>query len=181
MSVEVETKSSKKIPILSISRVAIQLLSFILVNYLILELIFKTDFDLLARLFQVLPFLHAANNPWTSGAGLYEYAFYAISQGDIPFFIVGLIGFFGLFTGRIFCGWMCPTGFLQDLFGGLRTTGKKFKINANIGILTNSLIVIMMIFLIPQQILIFQAFGLGVIGYGIAQVIPWVVWTILTR
>ena len=125
MSDEVLVKGAKKkIPVLSISRKIIQFVSFFLVNYAVLEMIFNVEFDPLNQILRVLPFLHSANNAWTAGAGLLEYTFYAISQGSIPYFLIGLIGAFGLLSGRIFCGWICPTGFIQDLFAGLGGEGR---------------------------------------------------------
>ena len=38
-----------------------------------------------------------------------------------------------------------------------------------------------MIIFIPKNILNFQTLGLGIIGYALAQTIPWIFWAILTR
>ncbi|MHA1563332.1 MAG: 4Fe-4S binding protein, partial [Promethearchaeota archaeon] len=103
-------KNSKRIPVIAISRKVIQVISFFLINYTALELIFAADFSLLENLFRVLPFLQSAKSSWTVGAGLLEYSFYTISEGKIPFFFVAVIALLGLFGGRIFCGWACPTG-----------------------------------------------------------------------
>ncbi len=32
-----------------------------------------------------------------------------------PFYVVGLIGLFGITLGNLTCGWMCPFGFLQEM------------------------------------------------------------------
>lgn len=122
---------SKRIPVLAISRKVIQVISFFLINYTALELIFNADFSLLQDIFKVLPFLHSAKGSWTVGAGLLEYSFYTIAQGKIPFFFVGLIALLGLFGGRIFCGWVCPTGFIQDLLYGLGGDTKRFSLEVD--------------------------------------------------
>lgn len=109
----------KKIPVISISRKIIQFLSFFVINYAILEWIFSADFSILDNYVRMLPFLHSAKSAWTAGAGLIEYSFFMIATGRIPYLFVGILGLLGLFSGRIFCGWVCPTGFMQDLFGGL--------------------------------------------------------------
>jgi polyferredoxin len=33
----------------------------------------------------------------------------------LPFYLIGMIGIYGLFFGRAFCGWACPFGALHDL------------------------------------------------------------------
>ncbi|WP_371802891.1 4Fe-4S binding protein [Candidatus Lokiarchaeum ossiferum] len=119
MSEVTTATKNKKIPVISISRKIIQFLSFFVINYAILEWIFNADFSILDNYARVLPFLHSANSAWTQGAGLLEYSFYMIATGRIPYLFVGILGLLGLFSGRIFCGWVCPTGFMQDLFGGL--------------------------------------------------------------
>ena len=39
----------------------------------------------------------------------------------IPFYIFGVIAIFGAAVGRLFCGWVCPFGFLQDLLYKIKT------------------------------------------------------------
>ncbi|MHA1719496.1 MAG: 4Fe-4S binding protein [Promethearchaeota archaeon] len=122
---------TKHIPVLAISRKIVQIISFFLINYAALEFIFKADFSLLQSFLKVLPFLHSAKSAWTAGAGLLEYSFYTISQGKIPFFFIGVIALLGLFGGRIFCGWVCPTGFIQDLLSGLAGENQRFSLDVD--------------------------------------------------
>ena len=117
--VAVEEPKRKQSRVLAITRKVIQFLSFILINYTLLEFIFNADFSLLQDWLRILPFLQAPQSNWATGAGLIEYIFHTIIDGKIPWFFFGLLGLFGLFSGRIFCGWVCPTGFIQDLFAGL--------------------------------------------------------------
>jgi polyferredoxin len=112
-------------------RKIVQFISFFLVNYVILELLFNTKFDILGDIFKVLPFLHSARSTWARGGGLLEYTFYSINSGIFPFLFLGIIGLLGLFTNRIFCGWMCPTGLLSDLFSGLSGENRKMSIGAD--------------------------------------------------
>lgn len=117
---------------LAISRKVIQFLSFILINYALIEFIFNADFSLLQDWFRILPFLQAPQSTWAAGAGIVEYIFHTIIDGKVPWFFLGLIGLFGLFSNRIFCGWVCPAGFVQDLFAGLAgSSSKKMSISTD--------------------------------------------------
>lgn len=146
-----QQEGKKPLPIISITRKVIQLVSFFLINYAILEMIFNTDFDVLTEIFAVLPFLQTARSTWTAGAGFIEYMFASINNGIFPFFIVGLIGIFGLFGGRIFCGWVCPTGFISDLFSGLAGENRKFSINVDKTLkkLKTFILVLLLILFVP--------------------------------
>jgi len=39
-----------------------------------------------------------------------------IAQGVFPFLVLGILIFAGAVLGRMFCGWVCPFGFIQELF-----------------------------------------------------------------
>ena len=147
-------RKSKRIPVIAISRKVIQVISFFLINYTALELIFDADFSLLQDIFKVLPFLHSAKGSWTVGAGLLEYSFYTIAQGKIPFFFVGVIALLGLFGGRIFCGWVCPTGFIQDLLYGLGGENKRFSLEVDKSLkkVKNFGLIVMIVLILPLGI-----------------------------
>ncbi|MCF2142021.1 MAG: 4Fe-4S binding protein [Candidatus Lokiarchaeota archaeon] len=151
MSTSLSTEKSKGLPVIKISRTVIQFLSFFLVNYAILEFIFKTDFSAIQDFLRVLPFLHSADSAWTAGAGLLEYVFHTIIDGKVPYLFLGLIGAFGLFTGRIFCGWMCPTGFIQDLLAGIANENNRFSLNTDRALkkVKGFVLVVLFVLLIP--------------------------------
>jgi ferredoxin len=46
-------------------------------------------------------------------------AFAAIRRA--PYYLLGLLGVFGVAVGRTFCGWACPFGWLQDMFHRIPT------------------------------------------------------------
>lgn len=42
----------------------------------------------------------------------------------VPFLLIGFVGVIGLVVGRMFCGWLCPFGFIQEMLYKIKT--KKF-------------------------------------------------------
>ncbi len=123
-----ETKN-QSFPIISVVRKIVQLFSFIIINFVILELIFSIDLTFIEETLQILPFLHTPRDSWSTGAGLFEYILYLLGQGEFPYFLIGLFILITLFTGRFFCGWVCPTGFIQDLVSIFPKLPKKMGIN----------------------------------------------------
>jgi polyferredoxin len=116
---------------ISIARWMVQFASFFIVNYAIFEIIFGIRLTFLEPIVKTLPFLQTPRDQWSPGAGFLEYTFGELTRGTIPFLMVGLMLIFGLFGGRIFCGWACPTGLIQDLFSRLPSQNKRFKIETD--------------------------------------------------
>lgn len=77
----------------------------------------------------IYPFFYCYACPFADAAcpiGILEHAI----LGDYTLFIylLGFIGVIGVIFGRAFCGWACPVGFLQDIFGFLFRNKKIKKI-----------------------------------------------------
>ena len=70
---------------------------------------------------------------------------------------------------------------ISQPYSWLLVAGKKQKINARVNSFVSILIIILMFYFIPRELLFFQALGLGVIGYALAQTIPWIFWAFLCR
>ncbi len=39
----------------------------------------------------------------------------ALAYQTVPWMLIGMLVLFGLFAGRMFCGWICPAGLVQDI------------------------------------------------------------------
>ncbi|MFX1376251.1 MAG: 4Fe-4S binding protein [Promethearchaeota archaeon] len=108
---------------------------------------------------KVLPILNAADNPISNGAGILEFIFFFIVEGIFPLFLIAVLILIILFTNRIFCGWICPVGAIQDLCAAVPTKKKTMRISPGKMINHNSLlkvkytfVVLIIIIVIPLGI-----------------------------
>ena len=106
----------------TIIRRIVQIVAFIMVNYVILELIFSINLLAIEGLFKVLPFINSPRDPLSYGAGILEYIFFSLGEGIFPLLLIGILVLTILFSNRIFCGWICPIGTIQD---GIAAIGTK--------------------------------------------------------
>ena len=118
-------------PWISFTRKAVQLISFFVINFVVIELIFNIKLEAFRDTFQIYPFLQTPRDSWSTGAGLLEYILYAIGKGEVPFLLIGFQFLIILFTARFFCGWVCPIGFIQDLLSSLPKANKTMKIKTD--------------------------------------------------
>jgi polyferredoxin len=112
---------------LTILRRVVQVIAFLLINYIILEIIFSINLLSLDNLIKVLPILNSPRNPISNGAGILEYIFFFITEGIIPLFLIAVLIIVLLFTNRVFCGWICPIGTIQDACAAVPTKKKSIK------------------------------------------------------
>ena len=91
-----------------------QLLALVLVNIGFLPIL-KTGV--------VIPFFYCYGCPLAGFAcpiGVFQtYA----ALGQFPFYAVGALGLFSVAAGRVWCGWACPFGAVQDIVMWLRRRG----------------------------------------------------------
>jgi polyferredoxin len=105
----------------------VQVIAFLLINYIILELLFSINLLSLDAFIKVLPILNSPRNPISNGAGILEYIFFFITEGIIPLFLIAVLILVLLFTNRVFCGWICPIGAFQDACAAIPTKKKSIK------------------------------------------------------
>ncbi len=63
-----------------------------------------------------LPFDMPQGIPQGTGTGYFDIIQFMGQQGIFPYIAVGVILIVPILIGRSFCGWICPFGFVQDLF-----------------------------------------------------------------
>jgi len=133
---------------IKISRRIIQIIAFLIINYFILEALLPINLISLEGIFKVLPIQNSPRNPFSSGAGILEYIFFSMAKGVFPFFLLAVLILVLLFSNRIFCGWICPIGSIQDLCAAIPTKRRKVKINMHKKILNLKYVIIIIIVII---------------------------------
>lgn len=116
---------------IKISRRIIQIIAFLIINYFILEALLPINLISLEGIIKVLPIQNSPRNPFSNGAGILEYIFFSMAEGGIgfSFFLFAILILVLLFSNRIFCGWICPIGSIQDICAAIPTKKRKVKIS----------------------------------------------------
>ncbi len=79
-----------------------------------------------------------------------EYIFYFIVEGIFPIFLIAVLVIILLLTNRVFCGWICPIGTIQDACAAIPVPKKRVKISTH-----KSLLKIKYVFVILITIIVF--------------------------
>ncbi|MFX1314688.1 MAG: 4Fe-4S binding protein [Promethearchaeota archaeon] len=124
--------SKLKNRLITIIRRIVQIIAFLLINYIILEIIFTINLLSLEGITKFLPVLNSPRNGFSTGAGFLEYILFFIIEGIFPFLLLGFLILVLLFTNRFFCGWICPIGTIQDACAAIPTKKKTVKISEGI-------------------------------------------------
>jgi len=91
-------------------RHVIQLLAFLFLNGKIIGL---------SSTVIIVPYLHSTQAPFSTVIAAYDALEYTIAHGIFPLFVLGLIYFTAATVGKLFCGWACPLGMVQDFLSYL--------------------------------------------------------------
>ncbi|TFF97987.1 MAG: 4Fe-4S binding protein [Promethearchaeota archaeon] len=116
---------------ITIIRRIVQIISFLFINYIIIERLFLVNLMGFEGIIKIQPFLATPRNPLSEGAGIVEYIFYSFTQGIFPLFLIGLFILIILLSNRFFCGWICPIGTIQDALYLIPTNKKTMKYNTH--------------------------------------------------
>jgi len=114
---------------ITFTRRIVQALTFLFINYVIIEWIFQINLISFEGFVKILPILNSPRNPLSKGAGMIEFIFYFLAEGEFPFLIIGLFLLIILLTSRFFCGWICPIGTIQDVFYAIPGVKKAWNRN----------------------------------------------------
>ena len=118
--------------LITIVRRIFQIIAFLIINYIILEALFSINLLGLETFIKVIPVLNSVRNPLSNSVGIIEMIFYSFSAGIVPFFLIGVFILIIIFTSRIFCGWICPIGTIQDVCAAIPTKKRTVKISRGI-------------------------------------------------
>ncbi len=129
-------------------RRVVQVIAFLLINYVILEIIFSINLLSLDTLIKVLPILNSPRNPISNGAGILEYIFFFITEGIVPLFLIAVLIMVLLFTNRVFCGWICPIGTFQDACSAIPTKKKRVKTSTHKSLLKIKYVIVILIIIL---------------------------------
>jgi polyferredoxin len=143
----------------SIIRHIVQIIAFLIINYIIIELIFLVNLLSFEGLVKMLPILNSPRNKLSNGAGIVEYIFFSLAEGVFPFLLLGIFILIILFTNRFFCGWICPIGTIQDACSAIPTNKRKVKIDTNKSLLKIKYVVVIFLFILLIPLAISRLFN----------------------
>jgi len=129
-------------------RRVVQVIAFLLINYIFLELIFSINLLSLNSLIKVLPILNSPMNPISNGAGILEYIFFFIIEGIFPLFLIAVLILVLIFTNRVFCGWVCPIGTFQDACAAIPAEKRKIKTSTHKSLLKIKYVIVIFIIIL---------------------------------
>eukprot|EP00296_Roombia_truncata_P000346 JP436014.1.p1 GENE.JP436014.1~~JP436014.1.p1 ORF type:complete len:308 (-),score=74.43 JP436014.1:129-1052(-) len=67
----------------------------------------------------IVPYLHPTQSPFSTVHGAWDSLEYTLSRGFFPLLVAGVIFLTAILVGRLFCGWACPLGLVQDILAYL--------------------------------------------------------------
>lgn len=141
----------------TIYRRIVQIVAFLIINFVILELIFSINLLSLGGLIKVLPILNSPRNPISHGAGIMEYIFFFLTEGIFPLFLIAVLIMVLLFTNRFFCGWICPIGTIQDACAAIPSNKKRIKTSTHKSLLKIKYVIVIIIIILVIPLVFTEA------------------------
>jgi len=75
----------------------------------------------------IVPYLHSTQAPFSVVHGAYDAMEYTLAKGLPPILVLGIIYLTAITVGRLFCGWACPLGMVQDFLVYLPITKQRLS------------------------------------------------------
>jgi len=141
-------KLNVKVGKITVFRRLVQLTAFLLINYVIIEVVFAINLIAFDPYVRILPILNSPRNSLSRGAGFTEYVFYFIAEGTFPFFILAVFILIILISNRLFCGWICPIGTIQDILAILPYRKKKMNMDTHKTLLNTKYLIVILLLII---------------------------------
>ncbi len=107
----------KQVSKLTLVRRIVQIFVIIFLNSVLWSSVFSTDLSFFQTLFRYVPFLSSPRSTFSDSGGFLEIILGSLVAQVFPFLMFGLTIIIAIVFGRASCGWMCPAGFVQDIFG----------------------------------------------------------------
>jgi len=107
-------------------RTIIQFISFFVLYGLIFTVI--PPYFKISRIPLTIPVLVSMASPLSLVYGAFDLLQIMLSKPELPLIAIASIMIVGALFGRLFCGWVCPMGFIQDLLSKLKT--KTIKVSS---------------------------------------------------
>jgi len=102
---------------ITLARRVVQIFVIIFLNAVFWGNILKVDLSFFQSLFQFVPFISSPRSTFSNSGGFVELILGSMANQIFPFLLLGILMIVTITFGRASCGWMCPAGFIQEIFG----------------------------------------------------------------
>lgn len=96
-------------------------------------------FNLMLKTGCIYPYFYCYGCPLASAGCPIGSLQHFVAMRTIPLYLIGMIGLYGLFFGRAFCGWACPFGTFHDILS--KFSKRKIKPLPQVKFLTLALVI----------------------------------------
>jgi len=140
-------------------RFAVQFLFFLLFNASIFTLVYP--YLELERIGYSWPVLSSLNSPFSFMVGSFDLVQFMFSRSEFPWFALASIFIVGALFGRLFCGWVCPFGFVQYLISTFRSRHVKVSPKTHDQFKSLKLFILALTLFISGSLFLALEFGIG--------------------
>lgn len=149
---------------LTLVRRIVQIFVIVFLNAVLWGSLFSTDLSFFESLFRYVPFLSSPRSTFSDSGGFLEMFLGSFTRpfDDLvlhpewryPVFLLGLVIIVAIVFGRSACGWMCPTGFIQDVFGWageVTNNSRQVSVTSHpfLSRIKNWILVLLLVFIVP--------------------------------